>query len=145
MKVHLTKIADYVGIQGPGLISLLKKVANILPVIRTKGFQRRIHWSHHVHATRADDRMRRNATIRISPTQTKINQSTGRIVGTWLSLPSKSRTLLQWRKLGRELVLHPFEMQAAILRSRRRGEGSHERRAKVDWFLGCKSWPVFIA
>jgi hypothetical protein len=89
--------------------------------------------------------MRRNATIRIGPARTKINQSARRIVGTCLTLPSKSRTLLQRCKLSRELVLHPFEMQVAILRSRRRGEGSHKRRAKADWFLGCKPWPIFIA
>jgi hypothetical protein len=31
--------------------------------------------------------------------------------------------LLQWHKLSRELDLHPFEMQATILRSRRREKG----------------------
>jgi hypothetical protein len=43
MKVHSTKIAYCVGIQGSGLISLLKKAANVLPVIGTRGFQRRVH------------------------------------------------------------------------------------------------------
>jgi hypothetical protein len=38
MEVHSTKIAYCIRIQGSGLISLLKKAVNVLPVIGTKGF-----------------------------------------------------------------------------------------------------------
>jgi hypothetical protein len=38
MEVHSTKIAYCIRIQGSGLISLLKKAANVLLVIGTGGF-----------------------------------------------------------------------------------------------------------
>jgi hypothetical protein len=36
MKVHLSEIMNRVGIQGPGLISLLKKTESVIPVVGTK-------------------------------------------------------------------------------------------------------------
>jgi hypothetical protein len=67
MKVHSPKVTNYIGIQGLGLISLLKETASVIPIIRTKGLWGRVHWSPHVHVVGANDHTRRDATIQIGP------------------------------------------------------------------------------
>ena len=70
MEVHAPKITSRTGIPCSGLISLLKKSADIVPM-GIRGFYGGVYWSHHLRAARTNDRAGKEATIRVGPTDMK--------------------------------------------------------------------------
>jgi hypothetical protein len=154
MKVHLSKIANHIRVQGPGLISLLKKTMSVIPTVRVRGPRGRAYWSHHLRAVGADDRTDKNTTIRVGPTHMKswANPIRNHEITFILTLGGENASVVAWARRGsrrRVACRSPSlweEMVILDLKDERNGSHWRHKRLREGRLVSRpQPWLVFIA